>query len=390
MQSALRDRVESPAKWNDVGEDQTDSKPFARLLDTYKPEQPKRGQLLRGRILQIEPDAIIMDVGAKCDAIVPREEMAKLAEEDWDNIQCGAQLPVYVLKTLRVGERLTVSIVRGYELRDWDQARLSLSTGEVHKLDVIGLNRGGVVARFGRLRGFIPNSHIPGLRRNASHEEQKELKQKRIGTQVQVKVIDVDQRKHRLILSGRAVEQAKRQRLLQELVAGQVVEGVVVHIVDFGVFVNIGGADGLVHISELAHHRLNHPSEVVELGDVLDVQVLNVDVNRERISLSRKALMPGPWDSVEERYAVGDLVEGVITNIRDFGAFIVLPDGIEGLIHKSEIGILVLGHPGDVVKSEERVIARILHIDPQHKRMSLSLRRVTYDEQVTWMEKKTG
>jgi small subunit ribosomal protein S1 len=363
---------------------------FEQLLEKFEPEKPRRGQLLKGKVLQVLDDAILLDVGAKRDAVVPRKELSKIDEHKLEDLKRGDQLPVFVMRTPVGSQRLLVSIERGRALEDWDRAEEYLSSGEALKLKVIDQNNGGLVVRFGSLRGFVPNSHIPGLRRNASYEVKADYKKSKIGTEIQVTVIDVNQRQRRLVVSARAAEQALRQQRLRELEVGQVIEGEVVSIVDFGVFVDLGGVDGLVHISELDNRHMEHPSEVVKLGEVLEVKVLRVEIDSERVGLSRKALLPSPWDTVEERYEVGDLVEGVVTNVRDFGAFVMLPDGIEGLIHKSEIGIVGQGQSEDVVESGEHVITRVIHIEPQRERMSLSLRQVTYNEEVAWRQKKQG
>jgi ribosomal protein S1 len=164
--------------------------------------------------------------------------------------------------------------------------------------------------------------------------------------------------------------------------------GKVVNLVDFGAFVDLGGVDGLIHISELDWSRVDHPSEVLELGQDVEVKITNVDVDRERISLSRKHLLDNPWDAMTDKYVAGDLVEGEITNVRDFGAFVMLPEGIEGLIHVSEIGIVGPGSPLDVVHPGDTVIARVLDIEPDRERISLSLSRVTKDEQLAYLERQ--
>jgi small subunit ribosomal protein S1 len=338
---------------------------------------------MEGEILQIEEDVILMDVGSKRDAVVPRREVDKLNDEQLDNLRVGDQLPIYVLRTPVGDEQLLVSIDRGLELEDWNRAKSYLSSEELLELKVTGQNRGGLTVKFGKIRGFVPNTHIPGLDRGARPKDFESLKHKKIGTSMFLKIIEVNRKQRRLILSSRGVEKEKRQQRLQELKPGQVIQGQVVHLVEFGAFVDLGGVDGLIHISELEWHHVNHPSEVVDKGDEIEVMVKEVDVDRERIGLSRKQLLPSPWDIVQKKYQVGDLVEGEVTNVLQFGAFVMLPEGIEGLIHESEMGIVGPGFPQDVVASGDHVQVQVLDIDLNRKRMSLRLKKIVQDEQVT-------
>ncbi|HEY47169.1 MAG TPA: S1 RNA-binding domain-containing protein [Anaerolineae bacterium] len=323
-----------------------------------------------------------MDVGSKRDAVVPRREVDKLNDEQLDNLRVGDQLPIYVLRTPVGDEQLLVSIDRGLELEDWQRAKSYLSSEELLELKVTGQNRGGLTVKFGKIRGFVPNTHIPDLGQGAKPRDFESVKREKIGTKIYLKVIEADRKRRRLVLSGRAVEKEIRQQRLQALKPGQVVQGRVVHLVEFGAFVDLGGVDGLIHISELEWHHVNHPSEVVDKGDEIEVMVKEVDVDRERISLSRKALLPSPWDIVKRKYQVGDLVEGKVTNVRQFGAFVMFPEGIEGLIHESEMGIIGPGYPQDVVASGDHVQVQVVDIDLYRKRMSLRLKKVMHDEQV--------
>ena len=361
---------------------------FEELLDDYDYEDPVKGQIIPGEVIQVDEDSILVDIGAKRDAIVPRKDLDRLDDEMLDSIKQGDQVPVYVMRTGNVGGDLLVSINRGLEQEDWERADKMLESGEAVELEIIGQNKGGVVVRYGRLRGFVPNSHIPDLRRDTDRDEMRSQKDELIGETLVVKVIEVNQPRRRLVLSSRAARQERRLHRLKELAEGTMVIGKVVNLVDFGAFVDLGGVDGLIHISELDWSRVDHPSEVLELGQDVEVKITNVDVDRERISLSRKHLLDNPWDSMTDKYAAGDLVEGEITNVRDFGAFVMLPEGIEGLIHVSEIGIVGPGSPLDVVHPGDTVIARVLDIEPDRERISLSLSRVTKDEQLAYLERQ--
>jgi ribosomal protein S1 len=255
-------------------------------------------------------------------------------------------------------------------------------------LTVTDQNKGGLVVRFGRLRGFVPNSHIPELRRGQSRQHAETYKNKKIDSQILLTFIEVNHKKRRLILSARETNQERKIHRLRELEIGQEITGRVVHIVDYGAFVDLGGLDGLIHISELDWRRVRHPSDVLQVGDEVSVFIKDVDVERERVSLSRKELLDNPWVSIEERYAVGDLVEARVTKIVDFGAFVVLPDGIEALIPEDEFGIVGFDDQESVVNIGEKVIARILGIEPERGRMRISLSRVSYDDQTKWLAQK--
>jgi len=371
----------------DSGKGTSDAQAFMDLLEEFKPQMPRRGQYIKGEVLRIDDDTILMDVGSKRDAVVAPREMDKLDREVLEKIVVGDKLQVFVLRTPMGSDRLLVSIERGLEQIDWDRASELLTSNEIAELEISGMNKGGLEVAFGRLRGFVPNSHLPGLPRGAGMEKITWFKEESIGESMLFKVIEVNQTKRRLILSAREAHAEARAKRLRELEPGSIVSGHVVNLVDFGAFVSLGGVDGLVHISEIDHSHLSEPGEALEVGEEVRVKVLNIDIERERISLSIKALLPSPWDNLEARYAVGDLVEGQVTNVRDFGAFIMLNDGIEGLIHASEIDASSTGRPQDVVTKGDRVLAKVTRIEPDRRRIGLSLRQVSYDEQLLWMER---
>ena len=360
-----------------------------KMLKDYTPEQPKRGQLLEGEILFKDESSIILDVGAKRDAIVPRREMERLSDENFQDLDVGDQVPVFVLRTPTITEPLLVSLEKGREKLDWDLAQEKMDKSETLELEIVDQNRGGLLAIFGRLRGFIPNSHIPGLREKTYNKEDLiSMKEELIGSKMILKPIEVDRKKRRFILSGKNARREARQQIMRELKVGQITKGRVVNIVDFGAFVDLGGVDGLIHISELAWKMVKHPSEIVSIGDELEVLVKSVDIERERIGLSRKDLLADPWETIYDRYQIDSLIEGMISNVCHFGIFVRLPDGIEGLVHKSELDIIGPGMPQNMFKRGDPILVRIISIDPIKKRMGLSLRQVTYEEQVAWKNQK--
>jgi small subunit ribosomal protein S1 len=265
-----------------------------------------------------------------------------------------------------------------------------LKSGDIYEGEVIDFNRGGLLVEFGGLRGFVPGSHLwAPARQRFSRDKRKELFKEYIGEELALKVIEVDRDQRRLILSERRARREKRklqrERLLEQLVEGQVVEGTVRRLTDFGAFVDLGGADGLIHVSELAWQFVEHPREVLDVGDKVKVYVLRLDHERKRIALSLKRLQPHPWDVVDKTYAEGQLVKGTVSGITDFGAFATLKTGIEGLIHISELSDPPPSHPKEVVQTGDELVLRILHIDPYRQRIGLSLRQVSEERREQWL-----
>ena len=365
--------------------EETQPNKFEQLLDEYEYDRPRRGQIVEGEVIRVYEDMILVDIGAKRDAVIPKSDLSNFNDEYLDNLSRGDHIPVYVFRAPTGDGELLVSLDKGLEQEDWDRANENHEVGTVSELEVVGYNKGGLLVQFGRLEGFVPNSHIIDIRRGVGRQERDTVKADMIGQKLECKVLEVDQRQTRLLFSERDAQQELRERRLQELEKGQVVTGKVVNLVNFGAFVDLDGVDGLVHISELAWERVGHPSQVVNVGDEIEVEVMDVDVERERVSLSRKARLPSPWDQVQAKYKPGDLIEGKVTNVRDFGAFVKLQEGVVGLVHVSEIGFGGGGNPKELVKRGDTVLARIMDIEPKKERMSLSMQRVTYDEQIAWM-----
>jgi small subunit ribosomal protein S1 len=261
-------------------------------------------------------------------------------------------------------------------------------SGHVWEGQVVGYNKGGVVVPVGEIRGFVPASQVPGFPRGLNQEERLERLATLVGENLMLKVIEINRRKRRLILSASAAQRQwrkqHRERLLKELREGEVRRGRVSSLCSFGAFVDLGGADGLVHLSELSWRRVRHPKEVVSVGDELEVYVLRLDTERKRIGLSLKRLQPEPWALVEDRYELGQLIEGVVTNVVDFGAFAEIEEGIEGLIHISELTDGSISHAREVVKKGDLLLLRIIRIDARRKRLGLSLKRVLESEWAEW------
>ncbi|MBP8972810.1 MAG: S1 RNA-binding domain-containing protein [Anaerolineae bacterium] len=260
---------------------------------------------------------------------------------------------------------------------DWEQVRHAFETDATVDLRVIGHNRGGLLVAWNSLRGFVPASQLVDFPAVADGRARLDALAQRIGQSLRLRVIELDRTQNRLILSERAaqVQPGTRAYVLSTIKAGDVCRGQVTNLCDFGVFVDLGGLEGLIHISELSWGRVGHPSDILRRGDVMDVHVMSVDPVQERVALSLKRLRPDPWETVEQRYQVGQVVEGVITNVVDFGAFVCIEEGLEGLIHVSELAEGHFLHPRNVVREGDTVKARILNIDGRARRLGLSLRR---------------
>jgi small subunit ribosomal protein S1 len=328
--------------------------------------------------LQIRSNEILVDLGAKRDGIVPSNDLERLDKSMRDDLQEGETVPVYVLNPRDNDGNLLVSINLGLQQYDWERAEKLLQSEEITEVSVTGYNKGGILVNWGRLEGFIPQSHLMTMSAQMNGPNKREVFNELRGRTLGVKVIEVDQRRRRLIFSEREAQREwraqQKARLMEELVEGDVVRGTVTGIRDFGAFVDLGGADGLIHVSELAWHRVEHPNEIIEVGQELEVYVLELDASRNRIALSRKRLLPDPWKNALDRYYEGQVVTGIVTNVVDFGAFIVTEDGLEGLLHLSEMGDGTLQEPHSYVKKGDRMELRIARLEPERRRVGFTQR----------------
>jgi small subunit ribosomal protein S1 len=259
----------------------------------------------------------------------------------------------------------------------WALAQECLETGEVLELPATGFNRGGLLVDWDGLRGFVPASHLLDFPVYQDEEDRREELARRVGTRLELKIIELNSQEDRFILSQRLTtnEAHRRAEILARIQPGDQCQGHVTNLCAFGAFVDLGGVEGLIHISELSWGRVDHPRDVLEGGQLVQTYVLNVDPDEGRIGLSLKRLLPDPWETVEERYQTGELVEGTITNVVNFGAFARIEEGLEGLIHVSELAEGSFLHPRNVVQEGEKVVARVLSLDSRRRRMALSLRQ---------------
>jgi small subunit ribosomal protein S1 len=345
---------------------------FTALIESdYDYMRPRRGEIYEATILSIGENDVVVDLGTKRDGIVPPRDLELIDDAYRAGLKVGDRVPVAVLKTWGLGDGIVVSINKGQQQQDWLRARELSESEEVIEAEVASVNRGGVLVRFGRLQGFVPNSHLVSVPRSSRGDRLRETKAGLVGRTLSLTVIEVNQRKRRLVLSERVANRHKRKQLLQELTKGEVRTGTVCNLVDFGAFVDLGGIDGLIHISELKWQHVEHPSEVLSVGEKVDVYVLDVDRERERIGLSRKRLLPDPWYEMTENLEKGSAVKGTLTSVVDFGAFADLGKGIEGLVHISEMPDQELTHA--VLEPGSLVAVSVLEIDQGQRRIALRM-----------------
>ncbi|NOK59725.1 MAG: Ribosomal protein S1 [Chloroflexi bacterium AL-W] len=336
------------------------------------------GDTVDGTIIRIYDDEILVNVGAKAEGVVPVREMQSLPPEDRDALKSGDTLLVFVIQSEEREGRAILSIDRARQEKSWRHLQHVHDNNEVIDAKVINYNKGGLLVNLDGVRGFVPASQVSIISRGPETQKQSDMA-KLVGTDLPLKIIEINRNRNRLILSERQavqeVREGRKGELLSALDEGDVRNGVVTSVCDFGAFVDIGGADGLVHLSEISWSRVKHPSEILQPGENVKVQVLGIDNDRKRIALSIKRTQEEPWLTVSERYQLGQMVEATVTQLASFGAFARIEDGIEGLIHVSEMGDDRIQHPREVVQEGTQVQVRIIRIDPVRKRIGLSMRQ---------------
>lgn len=345
---------------------------------------PERGDIRKGVITAITNNEILIDVQSKADGLIAGREMEAINPETLKSFQVGEEIMVYVLEPEDINGHVVLSYTRAQEEKDWEVVEKHLESGEVITTFVEGYNKGGLLVPVGQLRGFVPGSLVSVFREGdgASPEDRWT---DAIGKEITLKVIEVDRSRQRLILSERdaigETREAIKDQLLDNLSVGDKVTGYVSSLADFGAFVNIQGVDGLVHLSELSWDHVDHPSDLVKVGQELEVEVISIDEEKRRIGLSMRRLQDNPWIEKAEEIKEGQLIQGTITNLTDFGAFARIEDtDLEGLIHISELSMDRVGHPSEVVSVGETLTLRVISLDMERHRIGLSLEKVDSDE----------
>ncbi len=338
----------------------------------------KYGDVMDGIIMHVDREELLVDIGSKSEGVVPAREYSSLAPEEKDALQVGEHILVFVVQAENPEGHPVVSIDRARQEKSWRRLQEIYEANEVIEAEVTNYNKGGILVNLDGVRGFVPASQVTEIRGGDEASKQADMA-RLIGSSLPLKVIEINRHRNRLILSERQAVQERRdvmkERLIEELKEGEVRKGRVSSICDFGAFVDIGGADGLVHLSELSWSRVRHPSEVLKVGQEVDVHVLGINAQEKKIALSIKRTQAEPWSRVAAKYEVGQLVRGTVTQLANFGAFARIEDGIEGLIHVSELVDDRVTHPKQVVNESQDLLLRIIRIDPQRRRMGLSLRR---------------
>lgn len=375
---------------NDEAEDNS-SHPMAALLDEeeFGLKPPRRGEIRTGTIARVTDSDVLVDIGHKSEGVIPGREFEQLSQEQRDELKVGEEVTVFVLRTGGPSGIVLLSLSRAEEEKDWIEAERLLESKEVFEGVISGYNKGGLIAKLGRIRGFVPSSQVSMSRRwRADGDTPEERWGEMVGEPIVAKVIEVERKRNRLILSERAAAREARnvlkERLIKELEPGEVRKGHVISLADFGAFVDIGGADGLVHTSEISWKRISHPKDVLKIGQEVQVKVLSVDAQLKRISLSLREMEEDPWDTIIEQFSEGQLVEGSITKLTKFGAFASLMGAsdyeVEGLIHISELSDRHIVHPREIVSEEEALTLRVIRVDRERRRIGLSLKRVDSPE----------
>lgn len=340
-------------------------------MDNKSFRTPRKGEILRGKVVQVTDSEVVVNIGYKSDGIIPKSELSNVADVNPKELLSEEQeLDVLVLKSDDGEGNVLLSLKRISMSKDWDvlmdaynaQQHVTVRTGEPVK--------GGMIAFFNDIKGFIPASQMTLSYVNNLDQFS--------GKEFEVEILELNKSKRKVIFSRKAIlaveDSAKKESFWSGVTLNEVIEGEVKRITNFGVFVDIGGVDGLIHISELSWGRVSHPNEVVKVGDKVQVMILNANKEDNKISLSMKQATPNPWNTVEERYHVGDVVDGKVVNLTDFGAFLEIEPGVEGLVHISQISRDRIEKPSDVLKIKETYAVKIIEMNMEDRKIKLSMK----------------
>ena len=365
---------------------------MGELLDSMEPIKPlRRGDVVEGVVMRKDSDGILVNIGHKSEGVVQQREMRTLSADDQANIAVGDQIVTYVLRPETADNAAILSIDRALGEAGWRELEKLQDTNETVEGQILGFNKGGAIVDVQKVQGFVPMSQLVSISREIFREitdsdqdsealaRRAELQERDTGKVLQLKILEINRSRNRAIFSERQAVQewrdAQKARLVQELKVGEVRSGEVTGISSFGAFVDLGGADGLIHISEMSWGPVAKPDDVVSIGDQINVYVLRVDIENRKIALSLRRLEPEPWETIHERLHVDDIVDAKITKLTNFGAFARVEGNIEGLIHISELSDRVIGHPREVVSEGDDVRLKVLRIEPERRRLGLSLKQ---------------
>jgi len=364
---------------------------MAELLDSMEPVRSlQRGEFVTGVVMRIDEEGILVSMSQKHECMIPIWEMRSMSSEARTELTVGDDILAMVVKSEGGDSPAILSLDKAHDEMGWRIMDKAFKEGEQVQGKVLRFNRGGAIVDVEGVQGFVPLSQLVTITSNISDDQadQADIETQNndsIGQILDLKILELDRSRNRAILSERnALQQlrdAKKEKLLEELKEGDIVPGKVSGVSNFGAFVDLGGADGLVHISELSWETIDSPEDVVKAGDSINVYILKLDKENKRISLSLRRTQPTPWDTIHERYQEGQVVEATITKLTDFGAFARLENGIEGLVHISELTDTIIKHPSDVVSEGDVTSLKILKIELDRKRLGLSLKQATQSEE---------
>ena len=360
------------------------------LSRTSNFDPPKKDQLIAGRVSAISDRQILIELGAKSEGLVYGKEIEALPKDIRNTLKIGDEVYAYVITPEDRNGNVVLSLAKAITEKDWRSAEELFQKQEAVEAMIAGFNKGGVIIKVGRLRGFVPASQLSLTHQRMMGDETlppEQRFQKLVGQKALIKVIEIDRERNRLILSERAASKEAREalkvKLLAEIEIGATVEGIVSSVKEFGAFVDLGGADGMIHLSEMSFQRVKHPNELLKEGQKVKVKVIGLERDSGRIALSLKALQPDPWTQVAKRYKPGQLLEAEIIKLHPkHGAFARLKEdeAIEGLIPLSEISDKQIASPREVLKEGQMVTLRVLRVEPDQRRIALSLKRVNRPE----------
>ncbi len=357
----------------------SDNENFSTMADfseqDLSPRRYQPGEIVEGEVVRVDDDGIVVSIGLKTEGMISPQDMRTLSQEERDQLQPGDSIMVTVRGGRGPGDMAMLSLDQAKEEQGWQEVMERSREGSTITARVLEQNRGGLVVSYQGIRGFVPFSQLAPV----PSETREQALAERMGQEYPFHILEAEQERGRLVLSERAIwqkqQEAAREQFIAELEEGSRITGKVTSLRGFGAFVNLGKAEGLIHISELSWSRIKGPEEVVSVGQELEVQIIKIDTESKRISLSLKRTMPEPWETVPERYNVGDIVEGTVTRLADFGAFVRLEDWVEGLVHISELSPRQVKNPSECVYVNQQVRVVILDIDPNKRRMSLSYKK---------------
>jgi small subunit ribosomal protein S1 len=368
------------------GEQQSENKEYKNMASLLKEEGlglelPEAGEIKTGTIASISPGQIMVGIGAKSEGIISGQEFELIPPDVFASMEVGQEISVYVITPEDQNGNLILSYIRAVESEAWEEAQRMMTDEESFTGKVVGFNRGGLIVAFRELQGFLPASLLAFSRRSdISGDTAEQRFNELMGEELSLRVIEVDQERRRLIFSEKAAvhetRDTVRDKIIEKLNVGDVRKGKVTSLADFGAFVNINGADGLVHVSEISWDKVRHPGDVLKVGQEVEVKIISIDEEKRHIGLSIRLLQDDPWQDQIGDIRVGQLVEAKITRLTKFGAFAMLDSGIEGLIHISEISDEHIAHPKELLHEGDEITLRVIKVEPESHRVGLSLRRV--------------